>query len=478
MTLSIEPQNVFHWFYQLNQIPRESGHEEKVSQFLMDFANDRGLEVHQDQLLNIIIKKPAAAGYENAEPVIIQGHMDMVCVKTKETVHDFEKDPIQMFVEDGFLKAKETTLGADNGIAVAMILAILDGNYKHPKLECLITTNEETNMSGAGAVNPNLLSGTRLLNIDSEEEGIFLTSCAGGETDTFTFQLEKENIKGYQVDLEVSGLRGGHSGQEIIKERANANIVLFRILNAIAAETNLYIVHLEGGSKDNVIPNNASATIIVSDLNKAQTSFDLMLKDLKVEFESVDPDLSVFFSAAEQEEELQAYTKALTEKLIAFFMVLPDGVQTMSPDVKGLVQTSLNNAIMLETEDSFQLITSLRSSVESNLTNLSAKLAYIAQFVGCGFEQSDFYSGWHFEPNSPLRDLCLKVHQETFNEEATYDAIHAGLECGMLKKILPKCDMISYGPNLYDVHTADEKLDIASAERIWQFTLNLLESMN
>ena len=474
MSLQIEPQVVFDWFYQINQIPRESGHEKAISDFLVQFAKERNLEVEQDDYWNVIIRKPASPGYEEAEPVIIQGHMDMVCVKTEDSLHDFSKDPIEMLVEGNILRAKGTTLGGDDGIAVAMQLALLDGDYQHPALEMLITTNEETTMAGAAAIQAGQLQGTRLLNIDGEEEGVFFTSCAGGASISSCFALEKEAVSGTGLHIAIDGLKGGHSGMEIHKGRANANILLFRILSAIQEKTALRIASLSGGSRDNVIPNQAQTAIWVKNEASARYAIEEMVQILQREFQTSDPDLSVSVESIQVD---LAYTQDLTKRLLQFFSLLPNGVQALSPDIEGLVQTSLNNAVLFEKEGHLVLQTSLRSSKSSQLEELADRLKQLAEAAGGSYLRQNDYPSWDFEADSPLRDQCLAVYKEVYGRQARYDAVHAGLECGFLKKALPECDMISYGPNIYDVHSTKEHLEIDSVARVWVFTKALLASM-
>ncbi|MGT2812157.1 aminoacyl-histidine dipeptidase [Streptococcus minor] len=474
MTLQIEPRVVFDWFYQINQIPRESGNEKAVSDFLVHFAKERQLDVEQDELWNVIIRKPASSGYEEAETVIIQGHMDMVCVKTEDSQHDFSQDPIEMQVDGNILRANGTTLGADNGIAVAMQLALLDGDYPHPALEILITTNEETTMAGAGAIQSRQLKGTQLLNIDGEEEGVFFSSCAGGTTISSSFALEKEVALGTGLCIRIDGLKGGHSGMEIHQGRANANILLFRILSAIQKKTDLRIASLTGGTRDNVIPSQALAGIWVEDEELARHAVEEIIQVLKKEFHTAEPSLSVSISPISLD---VVYTKDLTERLITFFTLLPNGVQVMSQDISGLVQTSLNNAILFEKGDHLVLQTSLRSSMDSQLEELANQLKVLAELCGGTSSRKHDYPGWNFEPISPLRDRCLAVYKDVYDKPATYTAVHAGLECGFLKQSLPDCDMISYGPNIYDVHSTKEYLEIDSVARVWEFTKSLLASM-
>lgn len=475
MSLNLEPKEVFDWFYKINQIPRESGHEKEVSDFLVDFAKNRNLEVIQDEQYNVIIKKKASDGYENSKPVIIQGHMDMVCVKEDDSDHDFRKDPIKMIVDGDFLKADRTTLGGDDGIAVAYALAILDGDYKHPALEVLITTNEETGMQGAANIKQGTLVGKRLINIDSEEEGVFLSGCAGGVMAETTFDIdeEKNDLKD-AMKITVSGLKGGHSGMMIKYQRANAIKVIFRIINQIREYTDVKISSISGGIKHNAIPDLATAEIAVSDYDKASTVAEKIIQEIKDEYKVKDENLKVEMSKCYVE---TVFTKELTNRLIDYFIIVKDQVVMMSNDVENLVQTSLNNAILKREDSKIMLLTSIRSSLESQLDMMIENLRALARVLNAKFELKNRYPAWQFERESQIRDIALSTYKEIFGKEGKIDLIHAGLECGLLKKVLSDCDMISYGPFMYDVHSPRENISISSAKRMWQFTLKLLENL-
>lgn len=471
----IEPERVFKWFYQINQIPRCSYDEKKISDFLLDFAQERDLEVYQDEVNNIIIKKPGTRGYENSDPIILQGHMDMVCVKGNTSDHDFTKDPIEMIVEGDLLRANDTTLGADDGIAVAYGLAILDAHdLKHPPLELLVTTNEESGMDGAHALKSDHLQGKVLLNIDSEEEGIFLVSCAGGVTKTSSFKLEKEVLDGEGLEVTISGLKGGHSGMEIIRQRANGIKLMARILDRSRKTSDLQIVRFTGGTKHNAIPSEARASFLSQDRDSLKKTIEEFSKELKEEYSLEDGGLSIEIKEVEAKE---AYTKELTENLIDYIIMCPDGVQSMSKDIEGLVQSSLNNAIIKEKENSLEIITSIRSASNTALEEISTVLETIAKRTGGVMEEKGAYPAWQYDEDSKIRDKALKVYRDLFKEEAQVSAIHAGLECGILKEILPATDMISFGPNIYDVHTEKENISIQSVSNIWKFLLALLESL-
>ncbi|MBC8590347.1 aminoacyl-histidine dipeptidase [Wansuia hejianensis] len=472
---NIEPKEVFYWFSKINQIPRCSGDEKRISDFLVSFAKERDLEVYQDEMYNVIIKKPGSKGYEDSDPIIIQGHMDMVCIKGKESNHDFTKDPIEMIVEEDILRANNTTLGGDDGIAVAYGLAILDSkDLKHPPLELLITTNEETGMDGAHALTNEHLSGKILLNIDSEEEGVFLVSCAGGANKITTFKLEKENKSGNGLEIKVSGLKGGHSGMEIIKQRANAIKLLGRILEECNRNSDIRLSKIQGGTKHNAIPSEARAVILTEDNPTLKKIIEDFTKDLKEEYRVEDSGLNIDINEVKVE---NIYTKELSDNLIDYIMMVPDGVQYMSKDIEGLVQTSLNNAIIEEKNNNITIITSVRSASSSSLKEVLNILTIIAKRTKAETEEKNSYPAWQFDEKSKIREIAVKVYEELFNKKAEVSAIHAGLECGLLKQILPNTDMISFGPNLYDVHTENEHLSISSVQRVWRFLIRLLEEL-
>ena len=469
---NLEPKEVFHWFYELNQHPRCSGEEKEVSDFLMNFAKERDLEAYQDEVYNVIIKKPGTEGYEDSETMILQGHMDMVCVKGEDSDHDFSKDPIEMIVDGDYLKANDTTLGADDGIAVAYMLAVLDSDdLSHPPLEILVTTSEETGMDGVHALENTHLTGKTLVNIDSEEEGIFLTSCAGGANKITRFSIEKEKAEGEGLEVSISGLKGGHSGMEIVQQRANAIKLMGRILQNLKKK-GVRVSSFTGGIKHNAIPSIANAKFTVDSGQEAMEIVKKMEEDLKEEYHVEEPDLNIEVKEAKVEE---VFTQELSDNLMDFIMIAPDGVQYMSKDIEGLVQTSLNNAIVEEEDGKVKITTSVRSSSDSSLREILSILEVIAGRTGADIEEKGNYPAWQFEEDSPVRDRALKVYKDLFDEEAEVSAIHAGLECGLLKEILPDTDMLSFGPNLYDVHTEKEHISIPSARRVWEFLVGLLE---
>ncbi|ODM27944.1 aminoacyl-histidine dipeptidase [Clostridium sp. Bc-iso-3] len=470
---TIEPRKVFHWFYEINRIPRCSGDEKRISDFLVSFAKERNLEVYQDELYNVIIKKPATSGYENAPAVIIQGHSDMVCIKGEGSTHNFDTDPIEMIVEGDILRANNTTLGGDDGIAVAYGLAILDSDdLKHPAIELLVTTGEETGMDGAMALTNEHLNGKILLNIDSDEEGVFLVSCAGGANQTITFPLKKEKRSGTGLEIRVSGLKGGHSGMEIIKQRANAIKLLARILDKCRDKVTL--AKISGGTKHNAIPKEAEAVVLTEDVNGTVRAIESLSKELKEEYRVEDKGLTITVREVGVEE---VFLKELSDDIIDFLMMTPDGVQYMSKDVEGLVQTSVNNAIVEEKEGQLVITISLRSSSGSSLRELLNRVSLIAKRTHGISHENSSYPAWEYDDKSEIRKIAVGVFEDLFGQKAKLNAVHAGLECGVLKRILPDVDMISFGPNLYDIHTEKEHLSISSVGRIWTFLIRLLEEI-
>lgn len=467
-------QEVFHWFKELNQIPRGSGDEKRVSDFLYNWAKERNLDVWQDKALNIVIHKEATKGYENAPKVILQGHMDMVCEKGLNSKHDFSKDPIEMIVDGDYLRANDTTLGADDGIAVAMALAVLDADdIEHPAIEAVFTTAEETSMVGALNLTNEHLSGDYLFNIDSEEEGIFLSSSSGGVNSESKFEVEFEENTKAALEVSLKDFAGGHSGMEIIKQRANAIKVLARLLNECNCEK-LRLVTIEGGTKHNAIANVAKAVIVHDDLAKVKTAMQELFNRIKKDYHVEDPNMSLEFKDTKAE---KVMTKKDTNRIINFLMLAPHGVIYMSKDIEGLVMTSCNAAILRTEGNNVNYLCSIRSSSDAALVEVREKVRIMTEVLGGKVELSEAYPSWEFDEDPVLRDLVAKVYKEETGKEAVVSAIHAGLECGLLKQILPDTKMISFGPNIYDVHTNREHLDIKSTERMWHFLKALLKAV-
>ncbi|EMA6343985.1 aminoacyl-histidine dipeptidase [Bacillus cytotoxicus] len=469
---------VFYHFAEISKIPRGSGNEKEISDYLVKFAQDRNLEVVQDEALNVIIKKPATPGYENVPTIIIQGHMDMVCEKNEATIHDFEKDPIELRIVGDMLYAKETTLGADNGIAVAYALALLDStNIAHPALEVVITTEEETTMGGAFAVDPKHFDGKIFINIDSEEDHKLLVSSAGGakavETISIIWDEAPAELETYR--LSVGGLKGGHSGMEIDKQRGNANKVLGRVLYDLSNEVSLYISDIRGGLKTNAIPRESAATILFakSDVETVEGKVEEWTRILQEELRAVDPDVHVSLTKVEEKIN-QVFAKETQKQLISSLFLIPNGIQSMSMDIKGLVESSTNLGVIETLQNEIKLKNEVRSSVATLKQHIVNKIKHIAELVGAQFEKESEYPEWPYNPNSPIRNLFEKVHQEKYNEDVEIYAVHAGIECSVFVQKMPELDAISFGPDIFNVHTPDEHISISSVMNNWGYFIDVL----
>ncbi|WP_339060939.1 aminoacyl-histidine dipeptidase [Tepidibacillus marianensis] len=476
----IQPEAVFRNFEAISQIPRESGNEEQISNYLVQFGKDLGLEVIQEESGNVIIKKPGTKGYENTPTVILQGHMDMVCVKKEGFEFVFAKDPIPLVVDGDFVKTKGTTLGADNGIAVAMSMAILESNdMEHPPLECLITVEEETGMDGVMNLRPEHISGKILINIDSEEEGTMLASCAGGVRNIVRIPIEwKEVSKGKQTYLlGVKGLRGGHSGSEIDKNRASAIKLLGRVLRTLQQSIEFDIASVSGGEKMNAIPKMAYATLVIDEGSKSKLEEIVsQYQDIfHKEFEVVDPEIQVLVSKAEPAS--RVFQKKTTENFIHALRLIPYGVQTMSGNIQGLVESSNNIGTLDTNENEILLSSAVRSSVKSLKDEINDRINSICELTDAKMELNSDYPAWEFEPNSKIRGIMNDVYQEMNHKEMKVDAIHAGLECGFLQEKLGKIDIVSIGPNIYNAHTPEESLSISSTQRVYEFLVEVLKKI-
>ena len=471
----LEPQSVFRFFEEMCAIPHGSSNTKVVSDWLMAFARERNLEAYQDELNNVIIVKEATSGYENAAPVILQGHMDMVCEKAPDCQKDLEREGLDLAVEGDTVYAIGTTLGGDDGIAVAMALAILDAeDLSHPRLEAVFTVDEEIGMLGAAGLDVSRLRGRMLLNLDSEEEGVFTVSCAGGNVTCCTLPLVREPFEGTALTITVGGLAGGHSGVEINKGLGNSNLLMGRVLYAASKRAELRLVHVSGGLKDNAIPRETVATLVTADPETVRAVCSEMDAVLKNEYRVTDPD--VFVTAAEGEAALPMDGET-TRKAICFLNAIPNGVQTMSAEIPGLVQTSLNLGILTTTEKELCGVSCVRSSVDSQKRMLVDRICCFAETLGARVEVQGDYAGWAFRPESPLRDLLVEVFTEQYGRQPKIEAVHAGLECGVLISKMPGLDCVSLGPDLTEIHTVREKLHIASVQRLWNLVTETLKRM-
>lgn len=476
---NMEPKKVFCFFQDLCQIPHGTFDTKRISDYCVDFAKKRNLEVIQDELNNIIIKKPGFQGYDDCEPVILQGHLDMVCEKKPESSHDFQTDGLKLYVENGFLKARDTTLGGDDGIAIAMALAILDSNdIPHPPIEALFTVDEEVGMSGAKTVDLSLLKGRMLLNIDSEEEGILTVGCAGGIRYESKLPVVRESKNGNQITIRIHGLKGGHSGCEIHKQRGNAHKMMGRLLYQITETIPINLITIFGGTKDNVIALESEAEILAPE-DKTEQIFS-MAREMKQiwdqEFMGEEPDLKVDLKTCGK---MTAHTcdRASTDSIIGYLMLCPDGLLEYSRRLKGVAETSLNIGIVGTDEDGVRLVHLIRSSVESRKWQVRQQLEQCARICGGWGEIRSEYPAWQHNPDSKLCKVMTDVYREMFQKEPEISTIHAGLECGLFLEKRPDLDCVSFGPNILDVHSFHESLDIASAQRMWEYLKAVLKHL-
>ena len=477
----LAPENVFTYFEELCKIPHGSRNTKAISDHLVAFAKAKNLEYYQDEADNVIIKKPGSKGYENSAPVILQGHIDMVCEKDADVQIDFEKDGLTLCVEDGKITAQGTTLGADDGIAVAYVLAILASDeIPHPPIEAVFTSDEEIGMLGAAALDTSVLKGKRMLNIDSEDEGYLLVSCAGGVTASVTLPVECERRKGYKARLTLGGLLGGHSGQEIDKGRANASVEMGRVLYTLLETVSFQLISVDGGLKDNAIPRECVSTILLDsdgDVRELLKQAEVLQEQLAHEYAKTDPDIKLSLELAPEQKQTTVYTYESTSKVITALFTMPNGIQHMSFTTPGLVETSLNLGILTSNLREVKLSYSVRSSVASRKEALLKHLICLAESLGGYVDTEGDYPAMEYREISPLRELMIRVFREQYGREPVLQAIHAGVECGIFADKIKDLDVISFGPDLKDIHTPKETMDIESAKRTWEYLLAILKEM-
>lgn len=474
----LEPKQVFSYFEEICAIPHASYHEEKISNYCVEFAKRHHLTYYQDDLKNVIIIKEATPGYEKEEPIIIQGHLDMVCEKEPGCAIDFEKDGLDLKVEGDYITAEGTTLGGDDGIAVAYALAVLSSDeIAHPKLEVVLTVCEEVGMEGASGIDLSMLEGRRMLNLDSEEEGILLAGCAGGAGVTCSLPVHRIPAQGTAVLIRVDGLNGGHSGAEIHKGRANANILMGRILISLSKQIPYSLSAWEGGTKDNAIPRECTACLCMAEeeFAKAEQAAADIRQELLNEYAVTDKQVSVTIERLAQLPD-SMLDEDSTRRSVMLVNALPNGVQSMSADVENLVETSLNLGILKLDDTKLRLQYSVRSSVGSAKDSLNDRLIFITQGLGGNVEITGIYPAWEFKRNSALRDKLVSIYEKMYGKKPIVEMIHAGLECGLLSGKLSGLDCISIGPNMQSIHTTEEKLSISSTKRVWEFLIEVLKT--
>lgn len=475
----LEPKAVFEYFDRITNIPRPSKKEQAISDFLVQFAKDNNLWVMKDKALNVLIKKEGSVGCEDAEPVILQAHMDMVCVADEGKEVDFGVEGIDAYVEEGYVKARGTSLGADNGIAVAMILAVLtDDTIAHPPIEALFTSDEEEGMSGANAFDASLLKGKRLINLDTEEEDNMVVGCAGGCRNTIYLPVKSRRAKGIIYEIKISNLHGGHSGVDINKNYANANILMGRTLKELSAVCDFQLVSVNGGQKDNVICSCATAEILLlpSQKDVLLNKMPVISEDICEEYCVSEPDMK-FTLRNEGEATKKVLLKESFSKYILLVNLIPNGVVRMSQTIENMVETSLNLGIVSFENREIRLSYALRSSVLSERVDLSSKLSLLSKNVGATMMTYGDYPAWKVKKESKLRDIMTSLYRSQFGREYNVLTIHAGLECGVLFEKIDNLDAVSIGPDMEDVHSTNERLSVESVARMWTYLKNVLEKL-
>lgn len=475
---NLKPKKVFYYFEEICNIPHGSGNLDGISSYLDRFAEDRGLFHIRDASNNVIIVKEASAGYEGVLPIILQGHMDMVAVKKSDCDIDLERDPLRLKVDGDFVYAEGTSLGGDDGIAVAYILALLDSDdIAHPRIEAVITTDEETGMEGATAIDLSMLQAKRMLNIDSEEEGILLTSCAGGMRTDCHIPVKMDHCQtGVCLEVTVGGLLGGHSGTEINKEHANAIKLLGLALKQVRKKVPFLLTEVRGGEKDNAIPREAHATVWLPESGKNPFIKELEQIENEEKNENKSKEKDLFIKVVQTDFTVQrAFDDDSTERVLSFLTLLPNGVMAMSADIAGLVETSLNVGILKTCDNEVVASTAIRSAIETAKYKVNLQVDTLTKLLGGYTETHGEYPGWQFDPDSRLRADMVRIYREMFGKDVQVEALHAGLECGIMIAKIPGLDCVSYGPNIYDIHTTEERLSISSTSRMWDYLLEILK---
>lgn len=475
--IELKPASVFHYFAEICKVPRPSKKEEKIIAYLMNFAAEHGLEAKKDEAGNILIKKPATAGKENLKTVILQSHIDMVCEKNSDSNHDFLNDPIETYIDGEWLKAKGTTLGADNGIGMATQLAVLAANdIEHGPIECLFTVDEETGLTGAFALKEGFMDGDILINLDSEDEGELFIGCAGGANTTAEFVYEEIDAPQdyFFFQVAIKGLTGGHSGDDISKNRANANKLLNRFLSQLAAKYDLYLCEIDGGNLHNAIPREARALCAVPMKHKEDVRIDMNVytAEIENEFSVTEPNLRTELGS--ESPCAKAIDRDTVARLLKSLYAVHHGVYAWSQDMPGLVETSSNLASVKMVEGKIKIVTSQRSSILSSRKDMSEVVRSAFLLGGADVKTSDGYPGWKPNPASPILKVAIESYKKLFGVEPKVKAIHAGLECGLFLEKYPHLDMFSTGPTLRGVHSPDERMHIPAVDKFWKHLLDVL----
>lgn len=477
----LEPAKVFEYFEDICNIPHGSGKTKKISDYLVKFALEHKLRCIQDDYGNVVIFKKATPGYECSAPIIIQGHMDMVCEKADGVDIDFDKEGLRLIIDGDVVRAEGTTLGADDGIAVAYALAILDSEtIEHPPLEVLITVDEEIGMLGASFFDARVLHGKTMLNLDTEDEGYLLVSCAGGATVNCTVSAKQKNTYGYSINISISGLTGGHSGIEIHKGRASANQIMGRLLYKAISEYDVYISDIAGGLKDNAIPRSAICNLIIGEdqdvyafSETLQNYANIILSEISI----TDPNASIDIECSPLADIYLAYDIQDTKRIVTALYTLPGGVQKMSQNIPGLVQTSLNMGILKNLGDKVVMSFSARSSVASEKDELISRIRCVMDSVSGSVVLEGEYPAWEYKKDSKLRDMMIEIYKEQYGSLPIVYAVHAGVECGIFADKIPGLDCVSFGPELKDIHTPQETMNIESVRRVWNYILEILKRL-
>lgn len=471
-----KPEKFFNYFEEISAIPRGSGNEKGIADYIVAFAKKRGLECYRDETNNVFVRMPATKGRENEGAVMLQGHTDMVCEKNFDTVHDFENEGIKLVLDGDTLRADGTTLGADNGVAVALMLAILDGGLEsHPTIECLFTTSEEVGLDGAKAFDYSLVTAEKMINLDSEGEGIATVSCAGGVRTDLSMKAATVECSKSALLIKISGLAGGHSGAEIHCGRANANKLMGRVLAILLGEVKFNLVSIEGGSKDNAIPRECRALIALDESDILKAIEIVKAQERVIKRELCEDDKNLTLDAVEREGVSASFDSTTTKNAVSLISVVANGVFAMSHDIDGLVEYSRNLGVIKTDENGIDFIFSARSSTESMIDHSQRELEMLGGLCSCSVRHYSRYPGWRYERESELREIYIKAAEKVLGREPVIMAIHAGLECGIIKSHINNMDMISIGPEMRDIHSPDENLDLSSCERFWLIIEEMLK---